>query len=84
MDLQTKGHTLEELDEVCLIASQTFSQSDVSQQILQMFETGLKPWQTSGWKPSGLSLHGNVHNRADGHASALDTKEMEAEKVELV
>lgn len=47
-----------------------------------MFETGLKPWQTNGWKPSGLSLHGNVHNRVDG--AALDTKEMEVEKVESI
>ena len=25
-----------------------------------MFESGLKPWQTPGWKPSGISTHGKV------------------------
>ncbi|KAL8283937.1 hypothetical protein RQP46_005369 [Phenoliferia psychrophenolica] len=40
----------------------------------EMFEAGLKPWQTAGWKPTGASLH------AAHESEKVAPKEVEHEK----
>ncbi|KAL8276916.1 hypothetical protein RQP46_010644 [Phenoliferia psychrophenolica] len=44
----------------------------ICEELDEMFEAGLRPWQTAAWKPTGVSVHGQRHTEKSPSAAVQD------------